>query len=314
MFACGAYFAHYNIYRKQCQRFSPLFFFLSFSPKQTMAPQTPSRLTRRHGNATDGSHNGSINGSPSSSNKFHDASSSALSVTSTRVLAAIAALSFLVGIATTYTNSSHPLRVPKPIEAGFEPPNIRQSSRQKPRQVDSDTRQSAGQGSGDAPTLTSSRKHHFEHKRPTPRTIAVQISPHSHALTYQIPSPAIRSSAPSSIPADGHPVHPSWYESNAAHFTDGVDLDKCEPMAEWQLSTYVDCNKFHELDLQKLRMINRGCVMGIYVQYNACEYWNQMQSFHSQTLYIFIYQTFIPCQLIYQQQINNRTEHAAGRE
>eukprot|EP00585_Thalassiosira_rotula_P007082 CAMPEP_0196152236 /NCGR_PEP_ID=MMETSP0910-20130528/35143_1 /TAXON_ID=49265 /ORGANISM="Thalassiosira rotula, Strain GSO102" /LENGTH=553 /DNA_ID=CAMNT_0041415781 /DNA_START=8 /DNA_END=1669 /DNA_ORIENTATION=- len=61
-----------------------------------------------------------------------------------------------------------------------------------------------------------------------------------------------------SIPREGPPIHSSWYEPNADEFIDGYDWDVCEPMAEWQLQSYPTCNNFHELDLPKIRMINKG--------------------------------------------------------
>eukprot|EP00970_Alexandrium_tamarense_P007698 scaffold1468_cov206-Alexandrium_tamarense.AAC.17 len=64
-----------------------------------------------------------------------------------------------------------------------------------------------------------------------------------------------------SIPRQGPnnpPIKPNWHTPNAADFVDGYDFNKCTPMYEWQLQSFMNCNKFHELDLLQLRMINRG--------------------------------------------------------
>ena len=61
-----------------------------------------------------------------------------------------------------------------------------------------------------------------------------------------------------SMPRDGPSITSSWYEPNADEFIDGYDWNMCEPMAEWQLTSYPNCNSFHELDMPHMRMINKG--------------------------------------------------------
>jgi len=52
-------------------------------------------------------------------------------------------------------------------------------------------------------------------------------------------------------------VTPSWHEPNALDYID-EDTDVCEPMADWQLGGYPNCNSFHEVDMRRLRVINSG--------------------------------------------------------
>ena len=52
-------------------------------------------------------------------------------------------------------------------------------------------------------------------------------------------------------------VTPSWHEPNALDYID-EDTDACEPMADWQLGAYPNCNSFHEVDMRRLRVINSG--------------------------------------------------------
>ena len=52
-------------------------------------------------------------------------------------------------------------------------------------------------------------------------------------------------------------ITPKWYEPNAKDYID-YDTDICEPMYDWQLQSYPNCNKAHELDMQHMRVINTG--------------------------------------------------------
>eukprot|EP00578_Thalassiosira_sp_NH16_P004699 CAMPEP_0181131732 /NCGR_PEP_ID=MMETSP1071-20121207/30613_1 /TAXON_ID=35127 /ORGANISM="Thalassiosira sp., Strain NH16" /LENGTH=505 /DNA_ID=CAMNT_0023218007 /DNA_START=76 /DNA_END=1590 /DNA_ORIENTATION=+ len=61
-----------------------------------------------------------------------------------------------------------------------------------------------------------------------------------------------------SISSDAPQIEPNWYEPNADEFIDGYDWDVCVPMYDWQLQSFPNCNKFHELDLQHMRVINTG--------------------------------------------------------
>ena len=59
-----------------------------------------------------------------------------------------------------------------------------------------------------------------------------------------------------SVPIEGAPVEQNWYQLNAYDFLENGHL--CEPMHPWQVDSYPNCNRFHELDLSHMRMINKG--------------------------------------------------------
>lgn len=63
-----------------------------------------------------------------------------------------------------------------------------------------------------------------------------------------------------SIPHDAPIINStSWYEPNAAKYLEKIyNLTDCEPMHEWQLQSYPNCNSFHELDLTALKYITSG--------------------------------------------------------
>lgn len=61
-----------------------------------------------------------------------------------------------------------------------------------------------------------------------------------------------------SMPDDPPQITPEWFEPNADEFIDGYDWSVCEPMYDWQLQSFPNCNKFHELDLHEMRVINTG--------------------------------------------------------
>ena len=56
------------------------------------------------------------------------------------------------------------------------------------------------------------------------------------------------------------PSHPpiitkDWYSPNAQEYQmDGYDSSACEPMYDWQLKSYPNCNNVHELNLQQMRL------------------------------------------------------------
>ena len=60
----------------------------------------------------------------------------------------------------------------------------------------------------------------------------------------------------SSIPTSGHFIEPSWYTPNGQDLL--WDNDRCEAMYPWQLGSFQNCNKFHELDMTHLKVINSG--------------------------------------------------------
>ena len=61
-----------------------------------------------------------------------------------------------------------------------------------------------------------------------------------------------------SVPRNPPQITPSWFEPNAADFVRGYDENVCEPMYDWQLESFPNCNKFHELDLSTMRFVNSG--------------------------------------------------------
>ena len=60
-----------------------------------------------------------------------------------------------------------------------------------------------------------------------------------------------------SVPSNPPQITPSWFEPNAAFFVDDY-AGFCEPMYDWQLESFPNCNKFHELDLSAMRFVNSG--------------------------------------------------------
>mmetsp|Transcript_14398 Transcript_14398/g.29520 ORF Transcript_14398/g.29520 Transcript_14398/m.29520 type:complete len:571 (+) Transcript_14398:215-1927(+) len=106
-------------------------------------------------------------------------------------------------------------------------------------------------------------------QRKLPRVIAIEYSPQGplsviilpqvfEAASYNISSlsePAM----PRLIDDDGlAPPDSSWYLPNALDHIDGYDLEQCEHMYDWQLQSFPDCNKFHEMNWFGLKMINSG--------------------------------------------------------
>eukprot|EP00986_Skeletonema_menzelii_P012506 scaffold6920_cov171-Skeletonema_menzelii.AAC.1 len=62
----------------------------------------------------------------------------------------------------------------------------------------------------------------------------------------------------SSVPLNPPKINPSWYTPNAEEYVSGYDWKSCEPMYDWQLQSFPNCNKFHELDLSTMRFVNSG--------------------------------------------------------
>ena len=100
--------------------------------------------------------------------------------------------------------------------------------------------------------------------RRAPRSVAIQYAREggiisARSLDYDNESEGTPASfEEDSMPAKGPRVRPSWFEPNAADFVDGVDDEVCVPMYDWQLASYPSCNRFHELDMRALRVINTG--------------------------------------------------------
>ena len=61
-----------------------------------------------------------------------------------------------------------------------------------------------------------------------------------------------------SIPSDPPIIDKSWYEPNANNFRHGYDSNACKPLHKWQSKSFPNCNTFHEITQEKLRMINYG--------------------------------------------------------
>ena len=244
-----------------------------------MNGQSPARIRRVHNSSSNDHSNGFIdaenqNGSPRKTSLPRKSISN-------KVLA-VAVLSFLVGVA--FTNPA----APSIEEPGFESPAVEaprvrartgtsaprlyhDNSNDNNNVTDDDDARIAEPSNNDNNDAYSSKPLQQQSKPqvPTnnnaqppnnkliPRLLGVQINISPPAvLTYQI-SPSTPSFEIDSKP-EGLAIEESWYEPNAAWFMDGHDFSKCVPMEKWQLESFVDCNKFHELDLQKLKMINRG--------------------------------------------------------
>lgn len=112
-------------------------------------------------------------------------------------------------------------------------------------------------GSGDVQNQETPKQKQISPSRRTPRNIAIGYI--EGKLTTNIIKASDRSDfKEDSVPADAPQINPSWYDPNAEEFIDGYDWAVCEPMYDWQLKSYPNCNKFHELDLLQLRMINTG--------------------------------------------------------
>jgi serine/threonine protein kinase len=54
------------------------------------------------------------------------------------------------------------------------------------------------------------------------------------------------------------PITPNWYDPIGLDYVDGYDTKYCEPMYEWQMSAYPTCNAFHEIHMDRLKVINSG--------------------------------------------------------
>lgn len=87
-----------------------------------------------------------------------------------------------------------------------------------------------------------------------PRAISIVPSDED----YNKPVPYTKEFEQDSIPSNPPKITPSWFEPNAAYFVDGYNWQICEPMYDWQLQSFPNCNKFHELDLSTMRFINSG--------------------------------------------------------
>jgi len=61
-----------------------------------------------------------------------------------------------------------------------------------------------------------------------------------------------------SMPKNPPQITLDWFTPNAHDFIDGYDWAVCEPMYDWQLQSYPNCNSFHELDYSHMRVINSG--------------------------------------------------------
>ena len=53
-------------------------------------------------------------------------------------------------------------------------------------------------------------------------------------------------------------ITPAWYDPIALDYVDGYHKTNCEPMYEWQMAAYPTCNAFHEIRMDKLKVLNSG--------------------------------------------------------
>jgi len=211
-------------------------------------PRLKLRRTIPHGDRNDSSHGPSNDGNKNSNGPYDDLNSlRRLNSSSTRKSAskfiAVAVLSFVVGVAFTNPTAN---RIQSSAEKGFEPPAATaDGTRRRPRI----------QQNGNNPKQTNGSNNNVNQNRKIPRIIGLQITP-QQTLAYRVPY------STASFSTDAAPevyvITPDWYEANAVKFMDGHDFSKCVPMEKWQLESFVNCNKFHELDLRQMRMINRG--------------------------------------------------------
>jgi len=58
----------------------------------------------------------------------------------------------------------------------------------------------------------------------------------------------------SSVPRHAPQITPSWFQPNALDTSN----KQCEPMYDWQVESFPNCNKFHELDLSTMRYVRSG--------------------------------------------------------
>ena len=91
-----------------------------------------------------------------------------------------------------------------------------------------------------------------------PRSIALENSIDLFSVTVINDALIAPDLKEDSIPVDGPHIQPNSYDANAVDFVWGYDQKICEPMYDWQLASYPNCNSFHELDTPHMRMINKG--------------------------------------------------------
>jgi len=53
-------------------------------------------------------------------------------------------------------------------------------------------------------------------------------------------------------------ITPNWYDPIGLDYVEGYDAEHCVPMYEWQMSAYPTCNAFHEIHMDRLRVLNSG--------------------------------------------------------
>lgn len=152
-------------------------------------------------------------------------------------------------------------------QIGFEPPGKRRWDLQTQQESDNDDENSIESNEGrinnnlrgkDRESDDAPIEQHTSPSRRLPKMTALVI--HT-SLNYVATLDDHREGIDfkeDSMPLKGPHVEKSWFEPNAGEFIDGYNWTVCEPMADWQLVSYPNCNKFHELDLQHMRLINSG--------------------------------------------------------
>ena len=99
------------------------------------------------------------------------------------------------------------------------------------------------QGSSDRTRLRPYRQ-----KKVYPRTFSVAYN------AVLIPVPYTRDFEQNSVPHEAPQITPSWFQPNALDSSN----KQCEPMYDWQVQSFPNCNKFHELDLSTMSFVRSG--------------------------------------------------------
>lgn len=96
--------------------------------------------------------------------------------------------------------------------------------------------------------------------RRVPRVVATEVGCDVNCEIMVVPLTANKfpDFEEESIPENAPIPNKDWYEPNADWYIDGYDWDVCEPMYDWQMQSFPNCNNFHELDMEKLSYLAKG--------------------------------------------------------
>ncbi len=109
------------------------------------------------------------------------------------------------------------------------------------------------------PQLSSDRHDHGEVAGERKSNQKPRVAVIDRALVNTIAPYNLINISEGDIPDNPPLSNSTWYEPNAAQYQKDIyDLQTCQPMHDWQLQSYTNCNSFHELDLTKLRYITSG--------------------------------------------------------